>query len=234
MSVFNGPMVGFDTETTGVDVYNDRIVTISLVYSGGPGEVEQVTEWLINPGIEIPKEASDIHGVTTERAVAEGMAPAQALKEALVQLNYYMQAGIPTVAYNANYDFTILREDLNRNGCEPIVGDFAPVIDPLVLDKFLDQYRKGSRTLAAVAKHYGVKLDKAHESTWDAKAAIGIARAMASGVGSNNVTDPMWLHTAQMGYQKTQQESLNQHWKRTNKSDRIRPAGWPFLPSKEA
>ena len=50
--------MAFDTETTGVDVERDRIVTACV----GVGDPKLGTwhpkKWLINPGIEIPAEAT--------------------------------------------------------------------------------------------------------------------------------------------------------------------------------
>jgi len=63
----------FDTETTGLDLKTSRIVTASVVELDSDGNiVVDRAEWLANPEIEIPKVASDVHGITTEMAVAEG------------------------------------------------------------------------------------------------------------------------------------------------------------------
>jgi DNA polymerase-3 subunit epsilon len=42
------------------------------------------------------------------------------------------------------------------------------VVDPLVIDKWLDRYRKGSRKLEAICAHYGAVLDEAHDADFDA------------------------------------------------------------------
>jgi DNA polymerase III epsilon subunit-like protein len=71
MSWHTGRLAAFDIETTGTDPESDRIVTaaISLVGAELPGEHHA---WLIDPGIEIPAGAAAVHGITTERARAEG------------------------------------------------------------------------------------------------------------------------------------------------------------------
>ena len=59
------PLTFFDLETTGVDPYNDRIVQIGLIQLLPDGKkIEK--EWLINPGISIPRGASEIHGITDD------------------------------------------------------------------------------------------------------------------------------------------------------------------------
>ena len=79
MSWRDGPLVGFDTETTGVDVGADRIVTAAVVRRDASGT--RVRTWLIDPGIPIPPAATAVHGITTEQARARGRAPREALDE---------------------------------------------------------------------------------------------------------------------------------------------------------
>ena len=64
------PLVFFDLETTGVQIATDRIVEISILKIFPNGNRESWTR-LVNPEIEIPKEASDIHGITNEKVVTE-------------------------------------------------------------------------------------------------------------------------------------------------------------------
>ena len=64
------PIIFFDLETTGINIAKDRIVEISILKVYPNGNKESKT-WLVNPEIEIPKEASDIHGITNERVVME-------------------------------------------------------------------------------------------------------------------------------------------------------------------
>ena len=51
---YEGPLAAFDTETTGVDVEGDRMVSAALVVQDGPGGRPRVTRWLINPGMPSP------------------------------------------------------------------------------------------------------------------------------------------------------------------------------------
>src|SRR5690625_5837817 len=76
----NGPMLGFDTETTGVDPSTDRILTAALVHQDADGN-RKVRTWLINPGVDIPASSTEIHGITNEQVQADGVDPAQALEE---------------------------------------------------------------------------------------------------------------------------------------------------------
>ena len=56
------PIVFFDIEATGADPIADRIVEISAVRVSADG-IEPARTWRIDPGVKIPSEASDIHGI---------------------------------------------------------------------------------------------------------------------------------------------------------------------------
>lgn len=179
-----GPYLAFDTETTGVDVEQDRIVTAAVV-DIRPGEEVRVRTWLINPGIDIPAEASSIHGVTTEIARADGVHPSTALEEISLEVETALASGMPLVAMNAAFDFTLLDRELLRyklGGIVDRLGSYdalRPVLDPYVLDRELDKYRKGGRTLTDLCRHYRVKLDGAHDASADAIAACRVLYRMA-------------------------------------------------------
>ena len=75
MSWIDDPWMGFDTETTGVRALKDRLVTAALVlridgasYRSGVSAPDQVATWLTDPGVEIPEQATAVHGITTEQA----------------------------------------------------------------------------------------------------------------------------------------------------------------------
>ncbi|HEY1155573.1 MAG TPA: 3'-5' exonuclease, partial [Arthrobacter sp.] len=58
------PRAAFDLETTGRNSRAARIVTASITVVDHQGEVIEEHEWLADPGVEIPAEASDVHGIT--------------------------------------------------------------------------------------------------------------------------------------------------------------------------
>lgn len=57
-------MIYYDLETTGTDVLNDRIIELYALKING--EVKSEIHYFVNPGIPIPKAASDVHGYTDE------------------------------------------------------------------------------------------------------------------------------------------------------------------------
>jgi DNA polymerase III subunit epsilon len=213
MSWTTGPLLGFDTETTGVDVANDRIVTAALVrrVPGGPSEVRT---WLVDPGVPIPAEAAAIHGITTEHAVAHGQAPAPALDEIASLLVADLAAGVPVVAFNAAFDLSLLDAELVRHEL-PTLADrlgraVSPVIDPLVLDRSLDRFRKGKRKLGDLCAHYGV-LDSGnlHTADVDVLATLDVLEAMARAFPELADQDLDSLHRHQISAHRAWAENFN-------------------------
>jgi DNA polymerase-3 subunit epsilon len=209
------PLVGFDTETTGVDVDNDRIVTAALVRRTAAGT--RVMRWLIDPGIEIPAAATAVHGITTEQARADGCAPREALDEIAAELAGAVTRAEPVVAFNASYDLTLLDVELRRHGLATLPDRLGhpvrAVLDPLVLDRHLDRYRRGKRRLADVCAHYGVVADGLHSADVDVEATLDVLAAMAETFPQLAAAEPDELHDRQVDAHRLWAESFNA-WRR--------------------
>jgi DNA polymerase III subunit epsilon len=172
------PHLLFDTEATGVNPETDRIVAATTIYID-PGLPPAVLSRLIDPGVPIPSEATQVHGITTEHAQAYGEKPELALRDVACELDMAISMSIPIVACNAAYDLTILDRELRRHGLPVLDFTSACVVDVYVLDQHLDPYRKGSRRLTDLCETYGVRIDGAHNATFDAVAAGRVAWRMA-------------------------------------------------------
>lgn len=206
----------FDLETTGVDVTADRIVTAHVGVLDARGREIASRDWLADPGIEIPEGATAVHGITTEHARRLGRPAAEVVGQVVGALRSLLSQGVPVVAYNASYDFSLLAHEATRRGIDPLVEP-APIIDPLVIDKAYDRYRPGKRTLEVVAAHYAVPLDGAHEASADAVAAGRVAQALAQRfVLPDSLAE---LHTRQIGWARSQAESLTEYFIRVGRLD---------------
>jgi DNA polymerase III subunit epsilon len=219
----------FDLETTGIDVTSDRIVTAHVGLLDAAGRVIRARDWLANPGVDIPEGASAIHGITTARARAEGRRSQDVVAEVVHAVRALLDAGIPVVAYNAPFDFSLLKFEAVRHGLEPILDPF-PVIDPLVVDKAYDRWRRGKRTLQVVAAHYAVRLDGAHEAAADAVAAGRVAQALAERFAPWLPGTAHELHTRQIAWAGAQAASLTEYFiqiGRLDPDDRV-DGRWPI------
>lgn len=218
----------FDLETTGVDVRLDRIVTAHVGVLDVDGGVVAARDWLADPGIEIPAGATAVHGVTTAHARAHGRDAGEVVREVVEMLGGLFAAEIPVVAYNAPYDFTLLTHEALRHGVTPIAAPF-PVIDPLVIDKRYDRFRRGKRTLTAVTEHYAVPLGDAHQASADAVAAGRVAQALAARFARWLPATPEELHARQIGWARSQADSLTEYFVKIGRIDPDDPIDgrWP-------
>jgi DNA polymerase III subunit epsilon len=221
----SGLLGSYDCETTGTDPFSARMVSAAFVTSAGGRH-----EFLVDPGMEIPAEASAVHGISTEHARTHGMKPAVALDQIAELLAAHLAGGAPLVVFNAPFDLTLLEAELERNGLKALrdrVAAVAPVVDPLIIDRTLDRYRKGSRTLEAQCAHYGVAIENAHDACADALAAMGVARAQAARypeVAEANLAD---LHAQQVEWKAAAEADFAAYKARRGEQFTPEP-GWPI------
>ncbi|WP_328434505.1 exonuclease domain-containing protein [Streptomyces sp. NBC_00425] len=227
------PLIGFDLETTGVDVETARIVTAAVVRWGG-GMPTEAQNWISDlDGAEIPAAAADIHGYSTQRARLEGRPAGEVVAEITAALAELTKGGWPVVAMCAQFDLTILWRECVRYGVLPLWERVTPVVlDPRVLDKEVDQFRKGSRRLVDLCHHYGVKLEGgAHNSEVDAKAACGVVWKIGQRHQRIGQADIGRLHANQVDWAQKQDESFREYQARTYGQVDDSPFGWPLIPA---
>ena len=160
------PIVFFDLETTGVNIATDKIVEISILKVFPNGNKESKT-WLVNPEIEIPQEAIDVHGITNEKVVTE-----PTFKELASKVNE-MIADADLAGFNSNrFDIPLLAEELTR------VGIDFDMKNRKAIDVQVIFHKKEQRTLGAGYQFYcGKLLEGAHGAEADTNATYEILLA---------------------------------------------------------
>ena len=230
MSSWGDRLGVFDLETTGVDVDTSRIVSACIAVLDDAGRVISRWDWLADPGIEIPEGASAVHGITTERARAEGRPATLVIAEIAQTLRVLFDSRIPVTVYNAPYDLTLLDRECRRHGLDAL-DDVAPVIDPLVIDKAVDRYRKGKRTLEVTAELYEVPLDDAHDAGADAIAAGRVALALLRRYPDDLDIELADLHGRQEVWHAEQAASFQEYLRSKRGDDSyIADPSWPVKP----
>lgn len=214
-------IVGFDIETTSVDPDTARLVSAAVV-DFDDGERVDGVQWRIDPGVTISEEAAAVHGVHDYQR--EGRQDHDtALCEIIDELHDAWGAGYTVVVFNAPFDLTILAKRALDAGTHFEVK--GRVMDPLVVDRYLDKYRKGRRTLEAQARHYGVQLTAAHDALADAEAAVGIALAQVERWEQELADDT--LMERQAAWAEENMQGLRAWLRKQGKStNNLRP-GWP-------
>jgi len=115
----------FDTETTGLpkswkapvsDLNNwPRLVQIAWLQYDAEGEKISGQDYIIKPdGFTIPVEASQVHGITTEQAIQEGVA----LNSVLEEFSKLIDESTVLVAHNMNFDEKIIGAEFLREGIQ--------------------------------------------------------------------------------------------------------------------
>ena len=155
------PLIFFDIESTGVDVATDRIVSLAALKIMTEDLVTDAFEvscdWKFNPGIPIPKQASDIHSITDEM-----VKDWPRFQEHVSEVQAFF-AGADLCGFNViNFDVPILWEEFHRSGIE---WDLSTV---KIVDASEIFRRKEPRTLtAAVAKYCQREHTAAHDAMGD-------------------------------------------------------------------
>lgn len=160
------PLVFFDLETTGVNIGTDRIVEISILKVHPNGNKESYT-WLVNPEIEIPAEATAVHGITNEKVVTE-----PTFKELAAKVSDLI-ADCDLAGFNSNrFDIPLLAEELMRAGID-FDMDNRKAVDVQVI-----YHKKEKRNLSAGYQFYcGKELEGAHSAEADTLATYEILNA---------------------------------------------------------
>jgi DNA polymerase-3 subunit epsilon len=226
MSNWHEELGVFDLETTGIDVETSRIVSAHVGLLNADGLVIERNDWLVDPGVEIPVEATAVHGISTEHAQAWGLPAAHAVAQIVSALRSVFDRGTPVVAYNAPYDFTLLNREALRYGILPLSAP-GPIIDPLVIDKAVDKYRKGKRTLELTALYYGVDLTDAHDAGADAIAAGRVAQALARVHTDELAVEAAELHLRQVQWSLEQAEDFQAYMRREHNPLFTTSGAWP-------
>ncbi|NCO04856.1 MAG: 3'-5' exonuclease [Candidatus Magasanikbacteria bacterium] len=157
------PLVFFDLETTGVDPYNDRIVQLAAIKYFPDGQ-KTTHEWIVNPGMPIPKGASDIHGITDD------MVQDKPLLGDLTKDLATLFDGVDLGGYNVkNFDIPLLAVEFERIGL-PLDTEQIKIVDAMKIFQI-----KEPRTLTAAYKKFcGKELTDAHDAMADIVASVEV------------------------------------------------------------
>lgn len=158
--LLNKRYIAFDTETTGLDPENDRIVELGAVLFEN-GRETGAFRCLVNPGTGIPAEAAALNHITGDML---DMAPEE--KEAFPFLFRFLGDAVsgetPICGHVAAFDMVFLCRALDRLG---MPADFR-FIDTREMAVRIPELERHS--LGSVAAYYGVPAENAHYALEDA------------------------------------------------------------------
>src|SRR4029453_14176976 len=100
-----------------------------------------------------------------------------------------------------------------------------------VIDKAVDRYRRGKRTLTATAEHYGVALPNAHDAGADAVAAGRVAQAIVPTFPELAAIAVGDLHERQVDWCRQQAESYEAYRRANGEPEFTTSGAWPVRRS---
>jgi len=157
------PIVFFDLETTGIDIFNDKIIQIGAIKYFPEGNKTE-HEWLINPNMPVPESSTKVHGITDE--MLKDKPSFGDIAQELAELFSNSDLG----GYNVkNFDIPLLQNEFSRIGL-PFDMENVKIADAMAI-----YMRKESRKLEdAYRKYVGKELENAHNAMADIKASIEV------------------------------------------------------------
>lgn len=157
-------IIFFDLETTGVDTQKDRIVQIAAIKKSIDGKTLETKNVLVNPEMEIPQEAIDVHGITNEMVQDK-----PTFKQIAKGVRAFFE-GCDLAGYNSDkFDVVLLDSELERVGVGGVDWEFNSV------DVFNLYRRLYPNTLSDVYKRLtGKELENAHDALSDIEATMEI------------------------------------------------------------
>lgn len=161
--------VVIDTETTGLDVHQDRIVEIGAVPMHGAAiDRAGALALRVDPGVPIPEAATRIHHIgAAEVAGAPGTA------EAITRLAAFIGPRV-VIGHSVAFDLAILRFEAHRHG---VAWRDPRALDVALLAAALQPGRVDN-SIEALATSYGVPIEDRHSALGDALTTAGIFAAM--------------------------------------------------------
>ncbi len=153
------PAAVIDTETTGLDVAKDRIVSLGAVRLHGTRLLGHETfDCLIDPGVAIPARSTAIHGITDAMVRAAG-----SLEDALAAFAGFIGQRV-VIGHNLAFDLALLRNGARRAGRS---WTDRPWLDTALLIAAFDA-ELAQRDLGEIAEHLGVDARGRHTALGDA------------------------------------------------------------------
>lgn len=173
--------VVFDTETTGTNVKKDKIVQIATVRmkNGKVVESEDGTfNQLINPEMPIPKEASDVNGITDE--MVENAPTIDTVLGKFLGKHMNKQNGI-IVVYNSKFDIPLLNRLIREYNISASTDlkekQLAKTLDPFILIQRIHPFLGAKKKLSQQYEWlFNKPMENAHDALADVKGTLDVLK----------------------------------------------------------
>lgn len=173
------PVIVFDSETTGLDVKKDDIVSVGGVKMQGSRIIEDATiDQLINPERPIPRLSSIIHGITTD--MVENSPTFLEVWHSIIEPAI---RGRIVVGHNIGFDIAHLRRATAKVGLN---WAGARTLDTLLLYAALKP-KAPAFSLDKLAEEFGVKVHTRHTALGDSLTAASVYQCLLERLADQGV-----------------------------------------------
>jgi DNA polymerase III epsilon subunit-like protein len=208
------PWAILDTETTGVDVEQDAVREIGIVWRGGWADGQEAST-LVRPWKPIPAELIEKLQLTIEY-----LTRVEAALPFTAEFGQQLLAGVTgrlLVGYNLlRFDRPLLAAELRRVGVDPAPLLQSQAIDPFVLAaEVLEQ--AGSLKLEAVAATFGTACPGAHGAIPDCRMARDVLLALAPQLPAG--LDELLAFQAEAAAAQAEDRERFGHWLRRSRKE---------------
>lgn len=231
------PILSLDLETTDSDKHASGIVQYGLAIQTHPDARVRLAGSLVNAEQAIEPGAAAVHGIT-EAAKRTGMPPKEALDRIIKSLLWAEKHAALIVAFNAQFDWTVLTMNALRYQIHPHPARFlttSALFDPLVVSRHLDKYRKGGHTLELLTEAYGIEdlitsVAASHNAMYDAEAALLMAREQLGAFETLENVTHLDCTQAMMRWYAQWADEYEAYLERTGKPHKHILRAWPMVP----
>ena len=186
-------IVVFDTETTGLDVFNDDIIEIAAIRIKGGEVVGEPLDLYIETDKPILPMLGDkenpMYAIYHEKmSTGELLSPSDALQRFLAYVGTS-----PILAHNANYDYNILDYNLQRYCKDTMQAHDIRCFDSLKLIRLLAPSLH-SYKLESLLETFHLAGVNSHQAIDDVKATVSLVRLCAEKTREKQVQQEAFIH----------------------------------------
>lgn len=174
---FDDEFVFFDIETTGLSPLNCEITEIGAVRGNG-GKITERFNMLVNPGIHIPEEITELTGISDET-----VKDAPPISGVLPKFLEFAGNSV-LVAHNASFDTSFIRCAADRLG----LSFTNPYLDTVSMSRYVNPDLQKHK-LDTLAKYYKLGDFNHHRASDDAEMLAAIFYKMTEKLYDEGITD---------------------------------------------